>query len=154
MTGRSVREINWDYLGDALPAFITILMIPLTYKFVFPSLHVHPETKRLMNSIAYGVIAGLGCYIVLNTIPWAFGKVSGGRWLPPTIEAAEVWVIPPGGIVPPWMYVLRPLSSLLVSYIFLASNSSAAPQSPTRRTIWTCEGHRILARQTMTTTIT
>lgn len=29
---RNVRDINWDYIGDALPAFLTILMIPLSYK--------------------------------------------------------------------------------------------------------------------------
>jgi AGZA family xanthine/uracil permease-like MFS transporter len=28
----SVLEINWHYIGDAVPAFITLLMIPLTFK--------------------------------------------------------------------------------------------------------------------------
>ena len=32
---RNVRDINWDYIGDALPAFLTILIIPLSYKYVF-----------------------------------------------------------------------------------------------------------------------
>jgi AGZA family xanthine/uracil permease-like MFS transporter len=31
---RNVREINWDYFGDAVPAFLVILTIPLTYKYV------------------------------------------------------------------------------------------------------------------------
>lgn len=30
---RNVREINWDYIGDAVPAFLTIIIIPLTYKY-------------------------------------------------------------------------------------------------------------------------
>lgn len=30
----SVREINWSYIGDAVPAFLTILIIPLSYKYV------------------------------------------------------------------------------------------------------------------------
>jgi AGZA family xanthine/uracil permease-like MFS transporter len=30
---RNVREINWDYIGDAVPAFLTISIIPLTYKY-------------------------------------------------------------------------------------------------------------------------
>ena len=30
----SVREINWDYIGDAVPAFVTIIIIPLSYKCV------------------------------------------------------------------------------------------------------------------------
>jgi len=33
----SVVEINWHYIGDAVPAFLTLIIIPLTYKFViFP----------------------------------------------------------------------------------------------------------------------
>ncbi|THH04520.1 hypothetical protein EW146_g10154, partial [Bondarzewia mesenterica] len=32
---RNVRDINWDYIGDAVPAFLTIIIIPLTYKCVF-----------------------------------------------------------------------------------------------------------------------
>lgn len=31
---RNVRDINWDYIGDALPAFLTILIIPLSFKYV------------------------------------------------------------------------------------------------------------------------
>ena len=34
----SVKEVNWDYIGDAVPAFLTIIMIPLTYKCVLRSL--------------------------------------------------------------------------------------------------------------------
>lgn len=31
----SVREVNWNYVGDSVPAFLTIIMIPLTYKCAF-----------------------------------------------------------------------------------------------------------------------
>ena len=30
----SVMEINWLYIGDAIPAFLTLVIIPLTYKYV------------------------------------------------------------------------------------------------------------------------
>ena len=30
----SVMEVKWDYIGDSVPAFLTILIIPLTYKYV------------------------------------------------------------------------------------------------------------------------
>ena len=30
---RNVREINWHYIGDAVPAFLTVIIIPLTYKY-------------------------------------------------------------------------------------------------------------------------
>jgi AGZA family xanthine/uracil permease-like MFS transporter len=82
---RNVREINWDYIGDSVPAFLTLIVIPLTY------------------NIAYGVIAGILSYMILNGIPWAISKLSGGRIVPPNIEYSEEWVVPEGGIVPPWL---------------------------------------------------
>ena len=41
----SVREINWDYVGDAVPAFLTIIVIPLTYKCVteLPLIMIDPD---------------------------------------------------------------------------------------------------------------
>jgi len=55
----SVVEINWSYLGDSVPAFLTIAIMPLTY------------------SIAYGLIGGLGSYIVLNLLIWAIDSLLG-----------------------------------------------------------------------------
>ncbi|KZV60374.1 hypothetical protein PENSPDRAFT_659606 [Peniophora sp. CONT] len=86
---RNVREINWDYIGDAVPAFLTIVMIPLTY------------------NIAYGVIAGIGSYLVINGVPWLIKVITGGRIVPPTYGQAEPWVVPPGGFVPMWMQVIH-----------------------------------------------
>ncbi|KAJ7675115.1 xanthine/uracil permease [Mycena rosella] len=82
---RNVRDINWDYIGDAVPAFLTLLIIPLSY------------------NIAYGVIAGIISYLVLNGIPWVITHLSGGRIVPPNIEMSEEWVVPPGGMIPFWM---------------------------------------------------
>ncbi|KAI0294109.1 xanthine/uracil permease [Multifurca ochricompacta] len=84
---RNVREINWNYIGDGVPAFLTIVIIPLTY------------------NIAYGVIAGISSYILLNTVPWLLMKATKGRIVPPNYGDAEPWIIPPGGIVPTWMRV-------------------------------------------------
>ncbi|TFY76336.1 hypothetical protein EWM64_g7677 [Hericium alpestre] len=86
---RNVRDINWDYIGDAIPAFLTIVVIPFTY------------------NIAYGVIAGIFSYIILNVIPWALRRISNNRISPPNFDQAEPWVIPPGGIVPNWMRILH-----------------------------------------------
>lgn len=82
---RNVLEINWDYIGDAVPAFLTIVMIPFS------------------NNIAYGVIAGIMSYIILNGIPLFLRKISGGRIVPSSYDMAEPWVIPPGSIVPRWI---------------------------------------------------
>ncbi|KAF9555938.1 xanthine/uracil permease [Agrocybe pediades] len=82
---RNVTEINWLYIGDAVPAFLTLLIIPLT------------------KNIAYGVIAGIMTYLILNGIPLIVKKISGGRVLPHEYENSEKWVIPPGSFVPPWV---------------------------------------------------
>ncbi|KAH9849108.1 permease family-domain-containing protein [Lenzites betulinus] len=84
---RNVREINWDYVGDAVPAFLTIIIIPLSY------------------NIAYGVIAGIISYTLLNGTTWLLIRIS-PRFTPPSYEVAETWVIPPGGIAPGWMKYL------------------------------------------------
>lgn len=42
-------------------------------------------------SLAYGLIAGILCYALINTSSWAIGLVSGGRWLPPDYDDREYW---------------------------------------------------------------
>ena len=71
--------------APAVPAFLTLIIIPLTY------------------NIAYGVIAGICSYIVINGIPWLIMKATGNRIVPPNYENSEEWVIPPGSIFPGWM---------------------------------------------------
>jgi len=90
---RNVRDINWDYIGDALPAFLTILIIPLSF------------------NIAYGVIVGIASYVILNGFVWIVRKVTDGRISPPNYDAAEPWSIPPGGIIPQWIKYLMSLRS-------------------------------------------
>ncbi|KAF8234078.1 hypothetical protein L208DRAFT_1263458 [Tricholoma matsutake] len=82
----SVREINWNYVGDSVPAFLTIIMIPLMY------------------NIMYGVIAGITSYMVINSFPLILTKISGGQIIPTNkYEAAERWEIPRGSLIPSWM---------------------------------------------------
>ncbi|KAA8517520.1 hypothetical protein F0562_017850 [Nyssa sinensis] len=45
--------IEWDDMRQAIPAFVTMILMPLTY------------------SIAYGLIGGIGTYIVLHLWDWA-----------------------------------------------------------------------------------
>ncbi|KAI3705683.1 hypothetical protein L1987_75924 [Smallanthus sonchifolius] len=52
---RSVVEVDWDDMKQAIPAFITLILMPLTY------------------SIAYGLIGGIGTYMVLNFYDWGEG---------------------------------------------------------------------------------
>jgi AGZA family xanthine/uracil permease-like MFS transporter len=54
-------------------------------------------------SIAYGVIAGIFSYILLNGVPWVIRKATGDRLVPRNYETAERWAVPPGGLIPIWM---------------------------------------------------
>ncbi|KAI8540195.1 hypothetical protein RHMOL_Rhmol09G0243100 [Rhododendron molle] len=52
---KSVVEIDWEDMRQAIPAFVTLILMPLTY------------------SIAYGLIGGIGTYVVLHLWDWGEG---------------------------------------------------------------------------------
>jgi AGZA family xanthine/uracil permease-like MFS transporter len=82
----SAVDINWRYVGDAVPAFVTIVVMPFTY------------------SIAYGLIAGIILYIIINTLVWLIELASGGRVVPPNKHEKDPWTWRvPGGALPQWM---------------------------------------------------
>ncbi|RDW83456.1 hypothetical protein BP5796_04947 [Coleophoma crateriformis] len=81
---RQVVNINWTYIGDALPAFVTIVCMPFTY------------------SAAYGLIAGLMVYTILNSAIALTRIISKGRVQPPDADSAEYWTYKPHGGVAPW----------------------------------------------------
>lgn len=85
MMVKAVTEVNWRYIGDAVPAFLTIVLMPFTY------------------SIANGLIGGVCSYILLNTAVWLVEKASGGRIVPHDKAEKDPWTWRiPGGILPPW----------------------------------------------------
>jgi len=84
MMTASVVEINWGYLGDAIPAFLTITLMPFTY------------------SIADGLIGGICSYLLLNTVVWLLKIATKGRLLPPNYHEREQWESPKGGLAPIW----------------------------------------------------
>ncbi|XP_047044100.1 adenine/guanine permease AZG1-like [Lolium rigidum] len=53
MMMRAVAEVDWLDMRHAVPAFITLALMPLTY------------------SIAYGLIGGIGTYMLLHSWDWA-----------------------------------------------------------------------------------
>jgi AGZA family xanthine/uracil permease-like MFS transporter len=85
MTASAV-EINWRYPGDAIPAFITIAVMPFTY------------------SIAYGLIGGIMSYILLNGTAKLLKVISGGRIKPADEDLKDPWTYKiEGGFFPPWI---------------------------------------------------
>ena len=58
-------DVDWGDIREAVPAFLTIAIMPLTY------------------SVAYGVIAGLAAHIVLSVRRRRAGRPArGGRFGP------------------------------------------------------------------------
>ncbi|KAJ5496508.1 Xanthine/uracil/vitamin C permease [Penicillium fimorum] len=86
MMAKAAADINWRYYGDAIPAFLTIAIMPFTY------------------SIAYGLIAGITSYITLNGFIWCLEKITGGRIVPPNKDESDPWSWKvQGGFLPPWV---------------------------------------------------
>jgi AGZA family xanthine/uracil permease-like MFS transporter len=86
MMAKAAKDINWRYFGDALPAFITLAVMPFTY------------------SIAYGLIAGIVSYMIITTTTWFVEVVSGGRIVVPDRELREPWTWKvKGGLFPAWI---------------------------------------------------
>ncbi|TAQ90447.1 hypothetical protein B7494_g1259 [Chlorociboria aeruginascens] len=86
MMARACTDINWRYIGDSIPAFLTLAIMPFTY------------------SIAYGLIAGIISYTILNTGAWLINKASGGRIIPHDYEHKDYWTYKVrGGLLPGWV---------------------------------------------------
>ncbi|KAK0720374.1 permease family-domain-containing protein [Lasiosphaeris hirsuta] len=81
---RQVTRVNWAYIGDAIPSFVTLTFIPFSY------------------SVAYGLIAGLFTYTTLNSAIWLVIKLSGGSIMPKEYEQKEYWTWKPAG-EKPWI---------------------------------------------------
>ncbi|KAI1079301.1 xanthine/uracil permease family protein-like protein [Whalleya microplaca] len=87
---RQVVNINWQYIGDAVPSFVTLAFMPFSY------------------SVAYGLIAGMMVYIVLNTMIWAVVRLTDGRITPSNWDEKEVYSWGLGKRdVPGWLRVIR-----------------------------------------------
>lgn len=70
---RQIVMINWRYIGDAVPAFVTIMFIPFSY------------------SAAYGLIAGIMVYAVLNGLIYLTKIISRGTVVPDDEDHREYW---------------------------------------------------------------
>ncbi|OAQ68331.1 nucleoside transporter [Pochonia chlamydosporia 170] len=80
---RQITQVNWYYIGDVLPSFIVMAFIPFSY------------------SVAYGLIAGIFVYAVLNGLVGLILYVSGGRIEPREYDLKEYWTWKGIGR-PPW----------------------------------------------------
>ncbi|KAM5356408.1 hypothetical protein ACJ41O_003054 [Fusarium nematophilum] len=80
---RQITQINWRYIGDVLPSFIVMTFIPFSY------------------SLAYGLIAGVLVYTVLNGLIGIVVWASRGTLEPREYDLKEYWTWKGVGR-PPW----------------------------------------------------
>ena len=63
MMAAPVKEIDWEDYSEAIPAFVTMLLMPLAY------------------SISDGIMLGMISYVVINALTGKFKKVSVTMWI-------------------------------------------------------------------------
>lgn len=63
MMAAPVKEIDWEDYSEAIPAFVTMLLMPLAY------------------SISDGIMLGMISYVVINALTGKFNKVSVTMWI-------------------------------------------------------------------------
>ena len=63
MMMKSVKVIHWDDYSKAIPAFLTIILMPLTY------------------SISDGILIGVIAYVITHAISGQFKKISITLWV-------------------------------------------------------------------------
>jgi AGZA family xanthine/uracil permease-like MFS transporter len=65
-TSASVRDINWDYIGDSVPAFLTIIITPLSFKLSSVSFR-SVDPQRLMEIGFYPSLPSLRVICICPT---------------------------------------------------------------------------------------
>ena len=63
MMAAPMKSIDWENYADAIPAFVTMLLMPLTY------------------SISDGIMLGMITYVVFNALTGKFKKISITMWI-------------------------------------------------------------------------
>lgn len=63
MMTSSVRDIDWSDFSESIPAFLTMLLMPLTY------------------SISEGIMLGMIAYVLINLCTGKFKKISATLWV-------------------------------------------------------------------------
>ncbi|KAF2176742.1 purine transporter [Zopfia rhizophila CBS 207.26] len=92
---RQIVNVNWRYIGDAVPAFVTVMFIPFGY------------------SAAYGLIAGLLTYAALNGLIYLTKLITRGYIVPDDEDHREYWTIKPHGRLPWFITASQALASHL-----------------------------------------
>ncbi|KAF2762052.1 hypothetical protein EJ05DRAFT_434150 [Pseudovirgaria hyperparasitica] len=125
---RQVTSINWNYIGDVIPAFVTLMFIPFSY------------------SVAYGVIAGIMTYATLNSLIWFTALITGDRIVPRDEDQKEYWTWKPKGNLPFIFRLAKKAKNQATGKQDSrrsASSSSSSQEDLARVNSWKEDGHVI-----------
>ncbi|KAK4082178.1 uncharacterized protein Triagg1_1990 [Trichoderma aggressivum f. europaeum] len=86
---RQITQVNWRYIGDVLPSCVVMMFIPFSY------------------SVAYGLIAGLFVYTILNGLIGLVVFLSGNRIEPREYDLKEYWTWRGSGRAPWFVRAMR-----------------------------------------------
>ncbi|KAI9297438.1 hypothetical protein K502DRAFT_101362 [Neoconidiobolus thromboides FSU 785] len=85
---QNLTKVPWEHPGEAIPAFLTVAIMPFTY------------------SIAYGLLAGIFSYIAFNLLAFIIEKISFGKLKatrPPPRPISEATTFSLSQLAPPWV---------------------------------------------------
>lgn len=107
---RQVATINWAYIGDAVPSFVTLALMPFTYSVAYGLIAwvLPPPRPWADERDVDGGYSGMMVYVALNSMIWVVVYASGGRVLPSSWNDKEVYSF---GMskkdIPSWMLAVR-----------------------------------------------
>ncbi|EFX01118.1 purine transporter [Grosmannia clavigera kw1407] len=94
-----VTFINWNYIGDAIPSFVTIVFMPFSYSVAYGLMASVPHPAPI-KMIANTLYRGLFVYIILNSLIWVVIRLTGGAIEPREYDLKEYWTWKPAGKKP------------------------------------------------------
>lgn len=95
---RQITAINWRYIGDAIPAFVTVMFIPFSYSTAYGLIASVSSISSCYSCypLRYyeyesNCSSGVLIYLVLNGLIWAVKFLSRGKIVPGDADSREYW---------------------------------------------------------------
>lgn len=96
---RQVVSINWAYIGDAIPSFVTLTFIPFSYSVAYGLIayvtHPHINTETVLTHTS-GLFTYTGLNLMIGFMMW----ISRGSLVPKDYDQKEYWTWKPAGQKP------------------------------------------------------
>lgn len=103
---RQVTQVNWGYIGDAIPSFVAMIFIPFSYSVAYGLIayvnnQSHPTIEK-PKRLTMNLYRGLFVYTTLNGMIGLVTLVTRGGIVPHDYDLKEYWSLAPKGRQP-WL---------------------------------------------------